>query len=546
MKPVNTAIGLDIGTDTIKLVELKNEGQAIRVINMDSARIARNSESALEDAQVIKRTIANLLAQNKIKAKNVVLGINGQSVFIKFLEILPVSRDKLAKTIQYETQQQIPFSLDEVEYDTHLFEQPEKKPKMYRALLVAIKKDRLDAKKLLLKDSGVGPSCIDVSTLSVYNCMRFNREHDESKLTVILELGARSTDLSIVKGRDFWMRSFAFGADNITAAFKKRFSVDFSEAEKLKQKIDLSNPQTKDVIDSVLEDLQAEISRSIEYYYFQKKQSAQTEAHVDEMLITGGASQLPGLDKFLENKFSCPVRTLDPFKTLLVDSHLQSKVSPQSKALYSQAVGLALRGLGKTEININLLREQIMLQRFTRRRALYTAGSVALSVLILIAASTLMRQDYLQKDLHLKRLKDLLEKFSSYQPQLDELQRKHTLISQEIELLSNLAMNRLIWLDVLSEIQKMLPNELWITDMTGSFSLDSSWERVETKLNLQGKAASYDDVNDLVAKLKSSVLFAEVKPLSSSFIEEKAGAQEKTEVVKFAITMKVVPQDYRK
>lgn len=546
MQKTGTAIGLDIGRDSVKLIELTKEGEAVKLTKIDSAKIARSSEATLEEVQVIKKIIINLLAKNKIKTKDVVLGVSGQSVFIKFLEILPVSPEKLEKTIEYETQQQIPFSLDEVEYNAHLFETGSKKPSVRRALLVAIKKDRLAARQALIKDIGLEPSIIDVSTLGVYNCVRFNHDYEETKTVAILEIGAQSTDLLIIKGDDFWMRSFAFGGDNITSVFKKKFNMDFAEAEKLKTKVGLESAEIKESVESVLKELQGEISRSIEYYYFQQKNATENnESKIDEILLTGGCSRLAGLDKFLGKQFSCPVRLADPFKMLTIDSSVNISLDDEAKAIFSQAVGLALRGLNKSEIHINLLHEQVAQKKVAKEKLLFSVGSAALALVILLGASTFMRQDYLDKSSRLKRLKGLLDKFSTYQPKVKDAEEKYSVLSGEVNVLSSLAMNRSLWLDVFAEIEKMLPKELWITDITGTLGLNTSLKDFEGKLDLQGKAISYDEVNSLVGKLKASTLFADVKPLSSAFMEESAGEKERLEVVKFSISMKVLPKIYK-
>lgn len=562
----DTALGLDIGTDSVKLVELVREGETIKLGKIDSAKITRVQAGAPEQSQAIKRIIANLVAKNKIGNKEIILGINGQSVFMKFLDILPVNTEKLDKTIKYEAQQQIPFSLDEVEWDAHLFEAFQKeKSSSYRVLLVAVKKDRLSSKTTLVEGSGLRPAILDVSTLSIYNCIRFNRDYDENKLIVALDIGAQSTDLLIIKGDNLWMRSFALGGDNFTEALEKKFGMSFAEAEKLKQGLTAENSDSdiEEAIRPVLENLQSEITRSIEYYYFQQKQigpqqandsvSSQEGNRVEEILLSGGTSLMQGLDKLLAQRFSCKVKTVNPFKMLHLDEEIKKKLDSQNKVLFSHVVGLALRGLSKSYISINLLKEQIKVRTLTRQKFAFTVGSAILVLLILFGASTFMHQDYREKSLRLQYLKGLLNVFSANQAQIKELQRKEKLLSRQVDSLYTLALNRALWLEVLSELQKMLPDDLWITDVVGTISFDTARKNLQNKLDLQGKALSYEEVNNFVSKLKFSPLFAEVKPLSSAFIEEQAPLdtksyltgqakdKEKVEVVKFSISMKVKP-----
>jgi len=520
----NTAVALDVGKDSIKLVELTREGEMLRLSKIDLVKIPSPQTAGAEQKELIKKLIVKLLAKNEIKQKDIVLGISGQSVFIKFLKILPVAKEKLKQTIKYEAQQQIPFSLDEVEWDAHLFERAQgEEASAYRLLLVAIKKDNLTSTINLAQEAGLKPSILDISTLSLYNCVRFNQDYDGNKITLVIDIGAQSTDLVVLHGEDLWMRNFAIGGDNIRAA---------------------------------LEDLYGEIARSIEYYYFQQGRSQEKASSpnaedpnaankIDTILLSGGGSLTPSLDKLLAEKFSCEVRCLEPFKMLHSDDQIKDRLNSQNKILFSQAVGLALRGLSKACININLLKEHIKARNLVYQKVAYGVGSLVLAVAILFTASTFMRQDYRDKNLRLRRLKGLLATFGTYQPQIEKLQKNKELLCRRINILGDLAVNRALWFEALWQLQKMLPEEMWITDVSGTTAFNAAEKNFESKLDLQGKASSYEGVNDFVSRLKSSTLFAEVKPLSSSFIEEEVKDQERVEVVKFSVSMKVALKQIR-
>jgi type IV pilus assembly protein PilM len=587
-KQTDSAVGLDIGKDCIKLVELVREGELVSLSKIDSAKLPPAETTGPERTEAVKKIVAELLAKNQLKHKKIILGVNGQSVFIKFLEILPVSKDKLTRTIRYEAQQQIPFSLDDVEWDTHLLESlPEEKSRCQRVLLVAIKKDNLAAKLALVEQSGVFPSVLDVSTLSIYNCLKFNRDYDENKITAALDIGAQSTDLLILRGDELWVRSFAIGGDNLTLALKNKLNIGFADAQELKSKKSIDSPEVKEAIGPVIEDLQAEISRSIEYYFFQQKQpslqaqshSAQAQAQepesaqgvspaetnplqnrasdaagrvqneiadragrIEEILLSGGASVMQGLDKFLAEKFSCNVRALEPFKMLSCDEAAKVRLNSHNKALFSQAVGLALRGVSKSYININLLKEQVKTKRAVRQRVMFGVGSVIIALLVLFGASTFMRRDYRERSSRLQYLKGWLNTFSIYQPQLERMQLKEELLSRKNAALASLALNRALWLEAFLQLQRILPDDLWLSEFSGTLAFDENQANFQSTLDLHGKAVSYEGVNSFVGALKSSPFFSEVKPLSSEFVEEPAADdKEKVEVVKFSISMKVLP-----
>jgi len=553
------ALALDIGKDSVKLVELVRADEMVKLNKIDLVKVpvAQAGTSDSERAQVLKTLVLNLLAKYNINQKDIVLGISGQSVFIKFLEILPVSKEKIEQTIKYEAQQQIPFSLDEVEWDAHLFDKDieSDEPSAYRVLLVAIKKDNLISHMASMDKIGLKPSILDVSTLALYNCIKFNEEHDETKLTAVLDIGAQSTDLLILHKGTLWMRNFAISGDSITDTLEKKFKISTADAEKLKHRMNIDSTDIKEAIKPMLDDLHGEISRSIDYYHFQQAQAQEAApgssassktSHIDAILLSGGNSLIAGLDNFLAEKFSCQVKRLEPLRTMQLDDSIKGKINLENQPLFSQAIGLALRGIDKASININLLKEQIRAKALARQKVVFGVASAVLAIVILFGASTFMRQDYRDKSMRLKKLKNLLTTFSTYQPQIEKLQDEKALLTQQVDALGDLAINRALWLDVLSQLVKMLPDELWATDFSGTITSDTTDGVLVSKLDLQGKAASYEGVNSFVSKLKSSPLFKDVKPLSSSFVEEEAKDKERVEVVKFSISMKIVPETLRK
>lgn len=545
-KQQNTAVGLDIGKDSIKLVELKRQGQGIKLSKMDSVKMpSLPGGGALVSAQTFKKTITGLFARNRVRARQVVLGIDGQSVFMKFLDVLPVGREKLARTLKYEAQQQIPFSLEEVEWDTYLFAPDKEGMSARRVLLAAVKKDKLAGMREWMKEAGLSPLALEVSSLTIYNCLKFNQDYAEDKLNVALNIGARSTDMLIIEGGKFWMRSFAVGGDNFTEALSKKQAIDFAEAEKIKREMSINPAAYHEVWDSVLKDLQGEVSRSLDYYDFQKIQTASlpgegaaSSKKIDQIILTGGAALMPGLDKALAAAFSCRVRPAEPFKLLQIAAEAQKTIGLSQKALFAQAVGLALRGLGAAFIDVNLLRKSIKAARNNRRKLVYDAGSIILTMSVILGVSAMMREEYNAKRLHLEHLKRQLNLLNIHHPQVNELQNKTALLAYQCGLLQNLAVNRSLWLESLKELSRILPADLWFTAFTGQGSFEAAAGKYRNSLQIEGRAATYEEVNDFVAKLKSSRVFEEVKPISSTFVEEgKDGDTD--EVVKFSISMEV-------
>ena len=529
----NVAVGLDIGSKSINLVELRREGRSVSLSKIDSLQIEPAQEATEKDN--IKRHILTILNRNKIKSTQLIISIKGQSVFMKFLDVLPVEKGGIEKTASYEARQQIPFPLQEVAWDAHIFNKTRQDALgSYRMVLVAVKKDRLQEKKSLLEGIKLRPAAIDVSNIGLYNCARFTQQFEKDKLNIIMDIGAESTDLVILKGEDFWMRSFAFAAETQGAG----------------------SAHTGESLKALFKDLQGEISRSIGYYYFQQSssgprargvdQGACAYEHADQILLSGAGSRLQGLDSFLAQNFNCPVNWIDPFQGLVIEEPARVKLNAQNKILFTQALGLALRGLGRSSININLLKGHIASAAQAQQRMAYAVGSIIMSLIILSSASAFMHRDYRGKNLRLQYLKRLLNGFSAYQPRIQALGQRQRFLRRQTTALEAIALNRTLWLDVIAELHKMLPDDLWLLQLSGSNYFNPGQVACEVKLELEGKAASYEAVNSFIARLKSSRWFTQVTPVSSAFVEESSTEKEKIEVVKFSVNMKVTPNSYQR
>jgi len=147
-----------------------------------------------------------------------------------------------------------------------------------------------------------------------------------------------------------------------------------------------------------------------------------------------------------------------------------------------------------------------------------------------------MRQDYSVKRLKMNKVDEMLEVYRTYEPKIKKMQDKEDVLMEKIDILYHQASSRAIWLDVLGIISEILSEEVWITDASGIVSMEKGGL---ARLDLGGKALSYQAVNSFVSSLKSSPSFEDVKPISSSLeVDEKTGE----ETVKFNITMDVVTE----
>ena len=139
-----TIVGLDVGSSSIKAVELRKKGGAIEVAHLGLEPLASDIvvDSMIVDSGTVSTAISKLFTDCAIKTRNVATAVSGHSVIVKKISLPSMSDQELAETIQKEAAQHIPFDLGDVNLDYQILSEETGNPQM-DVLLVAVKKDKI-------------------------------------------------------------------------------------------------------------------------------------------------------------------------------------------------------------------------------------------------------------------------------------------------------------------------------------------------------------------------------------------------------------------
>jgi len=497
-----SSIALDIGTHFIKLVELKKEKDSIVLTKIGIKEIPKDSK--FDKDKIIGQLISELLSENNIKPNVVNITISGQSVFVRFVKLLQVKEDKLKQTMKFEAQNQIPFSMNEVMWDWSLLDSD--KDSSRRAVIVAIKKNLVEEIVSRLNAVKLSTELIDVAPISAYNCMAFNEDYNGQDLGAILDIGAKSTNFIIFNKGNIWIRSFPIAGERIEEAKEQG-----------------------------TEELLTEVERSLEYYFMQAGEDAPQEKKLTQLFLTGGGSVMENIETSLISKFNIKPNIMDPFRKLRVSKDVFQKLQAcGSKNQFSTVVGAALRGITDLKIEVNFLKEAISDKKSSAQKRIYAGLSMATGALVLISFFIFMRQDYYIKKIKLDKVEDMMETYRTYEPKIKKIQEEENILRGKIDTLYQTVSSRAVWLGIFKAVSEMLPKDVWITDLSGVISIEKSGLG---RMDMNGKALSYQSVNNFVSSLKALPSFSDVRPVSSS-VENDTDTGE--EIVKFSITMDVV------
>ena len=350
------ALGLDIGSTGIKMIQLKESrrrGQvvyALQSFGMKPLPPEAIVDGALMNSTAIVQAMQELVAELKIKQREVAIGVSGHSVIIKKISMPRMTQEELEESIQWEAEQYIPFDVKDVNIDTQILN-PDANDATGQmdVLLVAAKKDMINDYTTVVSEAGLQPAVVDVDAFAVQNTFSANYEVPPSEAIVLINAGASVVNINILSnGMTVFTRDVTIGGNQFTEEIQKQLNVSYEEAEALKigggrGDSDAVVPQEVErVMGSVAEQVAGEIQRSLDFYA-----GTAADANFTKVFLSGGTAKIPALFKTIESRVGVPVEIMNPFKNIEIDNR---KFDPafilDVAPMAAVAVGLALRKAG--------------------------------------------------------------------------------------------------------------------------------------------------------------------------------------------------------
>ncbi len=328
-------IGLDIGNSSVKVVKLcsKPNSKLKELISFDVQKFNRpaNSDSI---AAAIKTALKNA----EITASNVNTSVSGQSVIVRYIQMPKMTKEELDKALKLGIGKYIPFGVDEVNSDCQILDDSDKKSKMMRVMLVAVKKEIIKERIDTLAKAGLKANIIDVDSFAIVNSFQLVSQGNKG-IIAVLDIGADITSTTILKDNvPHFNRDVPIGGNNFTKAIIEEFEMTVEEADELKH-----NPQTRygDLITAirpVIDALADEMQLSFNYC------ESQLGGSVHKIFLTGGTAKFKGIGKVLSGILGVDVEIWDPTRILLVNESVPREKLIETGPLLTVAIGLALRG----------------------------------------------------------------------------------------------------------------------------------------------------------------------------------------------------------
>ena len=340
-KKQRSLIGLDIGTNCVKAVELTQFGSELVVTAYGRNEVL--SEGSKADA------IIDLLQGSQFRTRRVVTAVSGKSVIVRYLTMIQMSDDDLQNAIKFEADKYIPFDVDEVVLDAQRLDEAAGgagalNDNEMRVLLVAVKRSLIEDHVQLIQSIGLQPEIIDVDAFALGNSFELRGllspgMEDDDRSVALIDVGANKTNINVLRGgSSYFTREIYLGGDDFTLAISKRLGCESHQAEMLKRDPGENVDALRDAVLPSIDDLGNEIHLSFDYF------ENQFDRPVDDVLLSGGGSLLRLVEETFERIFEKRTRYWDPTENLKIDSdNVDVDALKGNASQLAVAVGLASR-----------------------------------------------------------------------------------------------------------------------------------------------------------------------------------------------------------
>ena len=329
-----TRVGLDIGSSTIKLIQLEQRAGRYRLKRFGVRRIesAVEEEDSLHHSSRLKAALSDLLQECDLLGSPVAISVSGPSVMVKRIRVSGVKADALDEFLTWEGHQYIPYAMNDIYFDYWILPQPRTASEEMDLLLVAAKQQVVESRKTLLEEIGVHPIVCDVDGLALMKTMMRTRQASRGKSFAIVNVGASGMNIVFVADEQpLVVRDVYFEQTSSSLTAVDAVAVDGASGQGSFQAGTAFPENPLDMAEAV---------REIKCC-FESVLERHPEFDVEKLFLCGGQSNNSRLQSALHDALGIPTLRFNPFDEIECSADHRDRLSAAAH-LGGVAVGLAL------------------------------------------------------------------------------------------------------------------------------------------------------------------------------------------------------------
>jgi type IV pilus assembly protein PilM len=473
-----STVTLNIGSQRISMAvfEPSKSGGLVLKAFESSSLLADPATEAVRMPQT-RLAILELAQKLKVGKAKVRYAVSGQSVFTRFVKLPALDSDNIEQLVGFEAQQQFPFPIDSVVWDYELLEGG---PGEKEVALVAIKSDALDEINSCVIGAGLTTAEIDVAPMAMFNAFR-NAYPDLVEPVLLIDVGAKTSNLLYIEGKRFFTRSIPVGGASLTTAIAKEYGINFAEAEEQKVSngiITLGGGHTAHldeavaamgtVLRSAMTRLPTEIARTTNYYRSNHSGNAPRR-----VLLAGGGANLPYAKEFFEEKLGLPVEYFNPLQHVSVAKGVNPEIIQKEAHMMGELIGLGLRSIGKSTINIDLVPSSVESARAADKRRPIMIASAAVIVSGFAAYSLLGNLAAGKAEMEVEALEISQKELAETAVPMERLLKEEKDVKNMANAFVQAKEDQQFWPGLLNDLRNHFSSEFtWVTDLDPLYNYD--------------------------------------------------------------------------
>jgi type IV pilus assembly protein PilM len=343
-KKKNNLIGLDIGSHSVKVVQLRSHETGLALLNFGLAALPSETffEGRASKPEAVASVVQGLVRHLAIKEKAVAASVSGHEVISKKVEVPVMTEEELENRMQFELGHYIPYSINEVDVDYQILDTAKERSNYMEVLLVAAKKETVNDHVSLVKLCDLQTLVIDVDYFALSNAFEATYGFGEKNIAMI-DIGASKAIMNIIcRGYPVFTRGISIGGRQITERIEDHFGVSLEEAEHIKLgglPSKLPPGELEEIFVAIVGNWVSECRKAINLFY-----TNFPDNKINEIYLSGGSCRIPGLDKVFEENLGAVVAIFNPLARLEYDPQAFDQayidhIGPQMAI----SLGLALR-----------------------------------------------------------------------------------------------------------------------------------------------------------------------------------------------------------
>lgn len=338
-------IGLDIGTSSLKAVELHHEPHLPPKLTLYASAptppVSISSESEA-DLKTMAGAVKEFIAAFPFVSRLVVVALPESQIFTRVITLPKMNEKELKNAMQWETEQYIPVPLSEVTMDWQIIDvEGSVDANQMDVLLIACPKTFINKYLKVMKMAGLETLAIEPETMAITRSLVGTDTATPATMTV--NIGAATTDIAVVnRGTIRFTRSISTGGTALARAVSQSLGFDLQQAEEYKKAYGLDETKLEgkvmQAIKPIFDIIVEEIKRSIAFYNTHKK-----EQKIKRVVLSGGTAALPGIIVYLASTLDVEVQLGNPWRFLDCPPKFPEKELEEIGQSFATAVGLALK-----------------------------------------------------------------------------------------------------------------------------------------------------------------------------------------------------------